>query len=228
MAGGQTGMGKSVYLAAFIVTAVIFALVFSFVRASEESQIDRLYSETTQLYEELQANKILNNYLSGENALLSDSNVCLIYERQISRQLNKIYDLFGQLERLDTGTFAVSKESVRRQYLLTSMSLWIDLQNTQRSCDLKIKPVLYFFPSTQDCVLCTAMQNQLEVLKQDCPQVRVFAFPSESTDFEFVSLLKQQYSVSTVPALVVENRVFGEIENLSELENILDCHPTAE
>lgn len=216
-------MRKHVYLIAFAITAVIFVLVFSLARSNEETQIRQLYTDTVQLNEELQANKIIASYLNPLDQNAVDSNVCLIYERQISRQLNRIYDLFNQLEKLDAYTFAVSKDSVKRAYLLTSLSLWIDLKNTSRFCSFNIKPVLYFFPKTQDCVLCSAMQNQLEELKARCPSVRVFAFPSESQEFEFVSLLKKEYHVSAVPALVIKNRVFTDIQDTRVLEQLLEC-----
>lgn len=215
-------MGKSIYLIAFLITAAIFVLAFSFIRSSEEQQIQQIYLETTQLYEELQANKILMQY--SQQAGSSDGNVCIVYEKQISRQLNKIYELFNKMEQLEHSTFAVSKQSVRRQYLLTSMSLWLDLQAANENCSFSIRPVLYFFPNDSDCVLCSAMQNQLEVLKQSCPEARVFAFPSDSNDFEFVSLLKNQYDVNASPALVVKDQVFTDMQETEYLEGLLGCH----
>jgi hypothetical protein len=211
-------MGKAIFLIAAIITTLIFLLVFSFVQYDESSKYDALSKQIMALYEEQQANKILQNYLGK-----ADENSCIIYERQISRQLNRIYGLFSELEKLKTSTFATSSDEIKRQYLLASMSLWIDLKNASETCALTLKPVLYFFPDRQDCIECDAMINLLETVKSQCPNVRVFAFPSESQDFEFVELLKKDYNVSSAPAIVIGNNATNKILPVETIKSWLDC-----
>lgn len=212
-------MGKSVYLIAAIITTVIFLAVFSFVKFDESSKFESLSKDIMTLYEEQQANKILQNYLGK-----SDENSCLIYERQISRQLTRIYSLFSELETLKNTTFATSTENVRRQYLLASMSLWIDLNKASENCKLQIKPILYFFPDKKDCVECNAMIEQLEIIKSQCPNVRVFAFPSESKDFEFVELLKKDYNVTQAPAMVAGTHTVFSVLPTETIKQWIDCN----
>lgn len=217
-------MGKSVYLIAAVITTLVFVVVFLLVAMDESARIESLSDEITALYEEQQASKILQSYLENPNA---DS--CAVFEAQISRQLNSIYALFSELERLENTTFAVSKEKVKRQYLLASMSLWVDLLNAKQKCSIGIKPVLFFFPegwhSAQpaSCVECDAMVEQLEAIKARCPETRVFAFPFESKDFEFVDLLKKQYAVSNAPALAVNDHVVYSIVPAEQILEWLEC-----
>jgi hypothetical protein len=211
-------MGKSVFLVAAVITTAIFISVFFFVRMQESAMLDSTSKEIMSLFEEQQANKILQNYLGQ-----MDENSCIIFERQISRQLNRIYALFYQLEKIKEKTFATSSDLVKRQYLLASMSLWIDLENASKTCKLNILPILYFFLDQKDCILCDAMVAQLEALKADCPNARVFAFPSESEDFEFVELLKKDYNVSSAPAIVAGSNVAYEILPNETIKGWIGC-----
>ncbi|MBI5553785.1 MAG: hypothetical protein HY917_03520 [Candidatus Diapherotrites archaeon] len=203
---------------AALVTVVIFAIVFSVVNLQESSMRNQLSQDITALYEDQQANKILQAYLGT-----LDPDTCVIFEKQISRQLNRIYDLFFRLESLQEKTFVTSSDPVKRQYLLASMSLWIDLQNASKYCSMNIKPVLYFFPNQKECALCDAMVTQFESLKKECPSVRIFAFPAQSDEFEFSELLKKQYGVSSAPAMVVKNRVLYEIVPMEQLKSLAGC-----
>lgn len=211
-------MGKSIYLIAALVTAVVFLLVFSFVRFDENSKIAELSLQIQNLYEEQQATKILSSYLDK-----TDSNSCAIYEKQISKQLNRIYVLFSQLEKINDTTFTVSKAQVKRQYLIASMSLWIDLRDALKFCKMEIKPVLFFLPDGENCVECDAMISQLEELKRQCEHVRVFAFPAKSEDFEFVSLLEKDYNVAKFPAIVANNKTYYDIVDIAILKKEIDC-----
>jgi len=211
-------MGKSVYLIAAVITTIVFIVIFMFVKIDESARVNRLSEEIMSLYEEQQSNKILQAYLDN-----ADENSCIIFERQISRQLGRIYGLFSELEKIKDATFATSQDSVKRQYLLASMSLWIDLKNASKTCKLNIKPVLYFFPDSADCVECDAMMGQLEILKSECPQTRVFAFPIESKDFEFVELLKKDYNVSSAPAIVVNDNVVYSVVPTERIKGWLGC-----
>lgn len=214
-------MGKSVYLIAAIITAMIFVAIFAYVKFDESAKVGELSNDIMALYEEQQSNKILQAYLNS-----ADANSCIVFERQISRQLGRIYTLFSKLEQLKDTTFATSSESVKRQYLLASMSLWIDLKNAGKTCSFNIKPILYFFPDKADCIECDAMMGQLETLKSQCPEVRVFAFPAESKDFEFVSLLEQDYNVSSAPAMVIKNHVIYSLASTDSIKEWLDCNKT--
>lgn len=217
-------MGKSVYLTAAAITIAVFVSVFLFIKLDEETKFDSLSDEILALYEEQQMNKVFEAYLEG-----GDAQTCAIYERQIARQLSKVYGLFSRLEQLEEITFATSSERVKRQYLLTSMSLWIDLKKASEKCDVGIKPVLFFFPEMWkkeipgSCIECDAMVEQLEVMKSGCSDIRVFAFPFETDEFEPVEFLKHDYGVSKAPAVVVKGNVFYSMVSTQELENLLGC-----
>lgn len=217
-------MGKSVYLTAAAITVVIFFSVFLFVKLDEQARFDSLSEEILYLYEEQQANRIFEAYLED-----GDETACVVYREQISRQLSRVYELFSKLERLEEVTFATSSSPVKKQYLLTSMALWVDLRNAKEKCDIGLKPVLFFFPDTWlaeqpgSCVECDALVEQLEIVKEHCPNVRVFAFPFESDEFAPVELLKSDYGVSRAPALVVEGQVLYSMGPTEQLLQLLGC-----
>ena len=131
-------MGKSIYLIAAIITTMLFLLIFLFVKMDENGKINQLSGQIQELYEEQQANKILSRYFDK-----TDSNSCAIYEKQVSKQLNRIYTLFSQLEDIKDTTFTISDSGIKRQYLITSMSLWLDLRDALKYCNMNIKPVSY-------------------------------------------------------------------------------------
>ncbi len=217
-------MGKSVFLVAAVITTLVFLTVFLLVRMDEAAKMNELSDEIRALYEEQQASKILQAYMGA-----GDKNTCLVYERHIARQLDRIYALFYRLQTVESTTFVTPSQPLKRQYLLTSMALWIDLMDVSKTCELGIKPVLYFFPERwkqgqpQSCVECDAMVEQLEIVKSQCPSVRVFAFPAESTDFEFVALLKEEYNVSRAPAIVVDGNVAYSIIPTKAIKEWLGC-----
>ncbi len=221
-------MGKSVFIIAAIITIFVFASVFFLVKLDESAKFGNISAKLTALYEEQQANKILESYLED-----GSEESCLVYEKQISRQLTKIYILFDELERAEDMSFATSSKDVRRLYLLTNMALWVDLKNASEKCDLGIKPVLYFFPKdwhtqyglpdASTCLECDAMVEQLEILKSQCPETRVFAFPAEDEQFEFVGLLKSEYNVSSAPAIVINGNVVYKVAPTELLKEWLDC-----
>jgi len=211
-------MGKNIYLIAAVITTLVFVIIFFMVKMDENSKINELSGQIQELYEEQQANKILSRYFDK-----TDSNSCAIYEKQVSKQLTRIYTLFSQLEKIKDTTFTISDNGIKRQYLITSMSLWLDLRDSAKYCNLNIKPLLLFLPDEKNCVKCDAMIEQLEVLKQDCENVRVFAFPSKSEEFEFVTLLEKDYNVSSFPAIVANNNVYYEIVDNEKIKKDINC-----
>jgi len=211
-------MGKSVYLIAALVTTTIFLLVFVIIRVEEESRISSLSRQIQELYEEQQVSKILSTYFNEKG-----QTDCEVFEKQISRQLNRIYDLFSQLERIKHTTFTISEEQAKRQYLIASMTLWLDLRNASQHCRMNIQPLLFFLSDAPNCVTCIAMIEQLEQLKKACPNARVFAFPAESKEFEFVALLERDFNVTSFPAIVANDKTFYEIIDIAVLKKEIAC-----
>ncbi len=210
-------MAKSVYLIAGLLTVVIFAGVFQLARGEDEKKINDIYARLLDQQERM---------LYVTASLADDRASCDELRPLVQDQLEQVFERFSDIEkfeayglRLETPEYALLK----RQYLVAIMSLYLTLENTPSDCDFGIEPVLYFWPDESDCPTCATMVYQLEDIKRACPNVRVFAFPSNPANFEPVQILQEKFGVTKSPALVLGTDVITDIRDTGELRARLNC-----
>jgi hypothetical protein len=210
-------MSKSIYLIAFLLTLMVFAGVFLLARDEDSKKIETIYDHLL----DQQQTMIYINAVDNTAAGSCDRLIPLVRD-----QLNQVYTSYSDIEKFDMyGLRLESREydRLKRQYLIASMNLYQTLQKYQNICDFNISPVLYFWPDNADCPTCATFVYQLEEIKKDCPNVRVFAFPSNPANFEPVTLLQDRYRITASPVLVMGKTVVSDIRDTAELKKILEC-----
>ena len=144
----------------------------------------------------------------------------------IQSQVGDAYDRFKDIEKFEMYGLRLDSpeyQRLKRQYLVSIMNLYLALERTSATCPMGITPVLYFWPDNSDCPTCATFVYQLEEIKKDCPDVRVFAFPSNPANFEPVDALQKKFNVKASPALVIGKSVIETVTDTSELRRLAQC-----
>ena len=83
-------------------------------------------------------------------------------------------------------------------------------------------PVLYFYPDKQDCVQCRAQAEVLDKLRDDCRNIRIFAFPTD-LNISIVDAFKSRYEINQTPSVVVAEKTFAGITSREQILKLLPC-----
>lgn len=210
----------SVYVKALVITLVLFAGNFFFVKYLDDSRAQDLQTRVSELEDEMQSSRTLLLYTQTYN---QSSEICPALEETTRAQVNKLYDLFNQLQQTESSSVLSDTSSVKRRFILANSELWLYLQQLNAVCkNAGVKPILYFYPDKRDCVECRAQAQILNQVRDECKNVRIFAFPTD-LDMGVVNAIKNRYAVNTTPSIVLNEKTYEGITSKEIILARLSC-----
>ncbi|MCX6768039.1 MAG: hypothetical protein NTY90_04925 [Candidatus Micrarchaeota archaeon] len=212
----------SVYVKALFLTLLFFAANFFLIKYLDDTRADSVSSQLATIDEEMQSSRILLFYIQTANAT---RDACPALEAKTMEQLNNIYGLARQLEEVRHTSILSSTEQIKRKYILTNSELWLYVTQLQKYCSdapAGITPILYFYPDKRDCVECRAQAEVLDKVRDQCVNVRIFAFP---TDLEIGVLptLMKKYGIEKTPSLVINEKKIEGIVTEEIIRSLVPC-----
>ncbi|HIH20580.1 TPA: hypothetical protein HA244_04905 [Candidatus Micrarchaeota archaeon] len=214
----------SVYVKALVITLVLFAGNYFFVKYLDDSRAQQLDSSLSELQDELQSSRLLLLY---SQVFKSPKETCPALEFVITSQVSKLYALSSELQGIESSNLLASTAPLKKKFILENAGLWIYLQQFKSVCGkTSITPILYFYPDNQDCVECRAQAQVLNSIRDECKNVRIFAFPS-NVDLGIVNVIKARYSVTANPSIVVNETTFSGLISKDGILGLLDCARSA-
>ncbi len=215
----------SVYVKALFLTALFFLANFFLVKYLDDSRASAVDSQLAAIDEEMQSSRVLLLFMQTAQTANSTQDACPALEAKTLEQLNKIYDLAQKLEQVrQTSTFS-DTEHIKRKYILTNSELWIYATQLGRYCPssaANMTPILYFYPDKRDCIECKAQADVLNRVRDECVNVRVFAFPTDLQIGVLPTLVKK-YGVERAPSLVIGEATFGGVVSEEKIRSLVPC-----
>ncbi len=205
------------YLVAFLITAFLFAMAFFLSNFFNNNKIEEIRSIQDSISVDILSSETQYNLLSE----LSCSNVD---DSLLSQELN---ELAAKIEYGEQNSIGSKEEllSLRKYYSLLQIKDFLLMKKTQEKCNLKVTSIIYFYSDKVDCVDCETQGYILTDIRQNYPNVRVYAF-DYNLDLSALSALKSIYKVNEperLPALIMNEKVYY---GLQEFEDIQKIAPT--
>ncbi|MBS3070093.1 hypothetical protein J4220_01145 [Candidatus Micrarchaeota archaeon] len=210
----------SVYVKALVITLVLFAGNYFFVKYLDDSRAQDLQTRVSDLEEEMQSARTLLLYTQTYNR---STEICPALEETTRAQINKLYDLFSQLQQTESSAVLADTARTKRRFILANSELWLYLRQLESVCGSSgITPILYFYPDQRDCVECRAQAQILNSVRDACSNVRVFAFPTD-LDLGVVNAIKSRYSITTTPSIVINEKTLAGITSRDAILSEVAC-----
>jgi len=195
----------SVYVKAFLITALLFIGNFFFVKYLDDSRGAQLRAEMSDIEEQVQSSSTLLLYSQTFN---NSAELCPILRQETEKQVGRLYRLFGELQTASEANVFTDTATIKSRFVLTNVQLWLYLQQLDKACGgTDVVSVLYFYPEKRDCLECRAQAQVLNDVTARCAKVRVFALPTDA-DMPVLKAIIAKYGIAREPSLVINDRRF--------------------
>lgn len=202
------------YVAAFFITAFLFATAFYLSNYFNDKKIQEIRSiETT----------IAIDILSSETQfnLLSELSCANVDDSILSKELNDLAAKIEFSENQDLGSVA-ERLSLKKYYSLLQIKDYLLMKKAEEQCNFKATSIIYFYSNKEDCADCEKQGYILTDIRQNYPNVRVYAF-DYNLDLSALKALISIYKVTEpekLPALVVNGKVYYGLQKFEDIQAI--------
>ena len=163
--------------------------------------------------------KIAIDILSSETqfSLLESSSCKFVGSSTLSGELSSLEEKLAITEK-DRGADDSEVQSVKRYYSLLQIKDYLLMKKIAEKCKTAPVSIVYFYSNTGDCEDCEKEGYVLTKIRQEYPEVRVYAF-----DYNLdLSALKTLISINKVennlPALIINDDVYYGFQDVADLE----------
>ena len=198
------------YILSFIITCAIFATVLYTSNYFSERRLAEV--KTIQ-------DKIAIDILSSETqfALLESSSCKFVGSSTLSSELSSLEEKLNITEK-DRGANDAEIQSIKRYYSLLQIKDYLLMKKIAEKCKTAPVSIVYFYSNTGDCPDCEKEGYVLTRIREEYPEVRVYAF-----DYNLdLSALKTLISINKIenklPALMINENVYYGFQDVENLE----------
>ncbi len=202
------------YVIAFLITLFLFLTAFYLSNFFNNKKIEELRNIE---------NTIAVDILSSETQfdLLEELSCGNVNDTILSQELN---ELASKIEFSERENIASDEEikSLKKYYSLLQIKDYLLMKKAEDKCDLQVTSIIYFY-SNQDCDDCTKQGYILTDIRQNYPNVRVYAF-DYNLDLSALKALITIYKVvesDSLPALVINGEVSYGLQKFEDIQAIV-------
>jgi hypothetical protein len=176
-------------------------------------KIDDLRSVQDKIYVDLMASEV-------QFSLLQESSCKDVSTTVLSSELNSLADKISYSES-NIGTANDDVISLKKYYSVLEIKDYLLMKKITEQCGNKPIFVLYFYKN-DNCADCTKQGFVLTSMREKYPNLRVYSF-DETLNLPVIKTLTSVYKVkdSTLPALVINGRVYPGFQSVESIEKIL-------
>ncbi|MEM7815704.1 MAG: hypothetical protein QXN71_01140 [Candidatus Aenigmatarchaeota archaeon] len=192
---------------------IMFVLVFGagFVIGYFSERTGMVYtkSEIDRLRNEVENMQLQEMFIAGEKV-----DCKLMYSTMGSLSYN-LYDMVNQLK--STSPNNPQFYELKREADFLSLKAWMVAKSIRERCTSEIFPILYIYSG--NCPECDDQDSILQDMKSRYQGVMVYAIDFY-LDEPAIRLVKDAYEVKSVPAMIINHRLYGKMSE-NEIENII-------
>ncbi len=166
--------------------------------------------------------KIAIDILSSETqfSLLAESSCADVNNLVLSEELNSLSEKLSFTEN-NLGTENIEVVKLKRYYSLLQIKDYLLMKKVREKCGLKPLVILYFYSNTGDCDECQKMGYVLTFLRNEYPELRVYAF-DYNLDLSALNTLKSILKIQNrLPAIIINGAPYYGFKDIEEFEKIM-------
>lgn len=112
----------------------------------------------------------------------------------------------------------------KKQYSLLEVRDYLLNKRISEHCNYPLNTIFYFYGTKVDCPDCVKEGYVLDAVRQEYPEVRIYAF-DHSLDLATLKALKQIYNIGDgLPALVVDGQTYNNFVSLEQISKIISAN----
>jgi len=209
------------YLKVGFLTILVFSLGVSLGLIIDNERVDWLRSEARQQEVMYQGLQLQYMYISE---LETSEDICPVLEATLE---DSIADLGHTLDTLETSQQDTQVNNdeyqlIKHRYIIDNLRYWMFVNKMKTVCKKDLVTILYFY-SQDNCPICPDLGVVLTYYKKIFDD-RLLIFPINvdlENDEPMISILRKQYSIETVPTLIIEDEKHEGLLSKEELKKEL-------
>jgi len=210
------------YLLAASITIAILAVVFAVISFLDDSRVSILNRDIDTLNTQSESSRILFFY----NQVFSPTEnkaFCEVTNKSATLRSNEGDLFFSKLAEYEQANLLSNYETLKKKYILNRVELWLYTTLQVKTCDTNFVPVLFFYSTKPPCPECLVQGEILEEIRNQCPNVKVFALATDE-GVDLVSLIQAQFNVAATPSVVINNKdVFSSLTPKEKILQKISC-----
>jgi hypothetical protein len=198
------------YILVFAITLAIFGTTLFISTAANNKRIAEIQSL---------ADKIAVDILSSETQfnLLAESSCEDDNAATLSEDLNALASRLSYAEE-KLGTDTAEVIALKRYYSLLEIKDYLLIKKIGEKCKKKPLSILYFYTNTGECEDCEKMGYVLSELREEYPELRVYAF-DYNLDLPAIRTLRQVLKLKNeLPAIVINEKTYYGFQSIEDIE----------
>ncbi len=199
------------YILAFAITAVILFTAIILSNYFRQKKFQEIRSIQDQISIDILSSEV-------QTSLLEQFSCRNVANNALSRELGTLGDKLSYTEE-NRGVDDPEVIALKRYYSLLQIKDYILMNRIREKCGTRNEFIIYFYG--QDCEECQKQGYVLTKLREDYPELRVYAF-----DYNLdVSAIKTLVSVTkieeTLPALYIKDEIYYGYRSIEDIEKII-------
>lgn len=197
----------SIYVLAFIITVIIFALGFWFGTLYDNTISEKIEVKISELSFQLLSIQLF--YLTGESA-----DYCDFYKSELEKIDGTTAQLGYELTFLEESKGYTNPELKDKYFLLETTSLEVN-RKINEICGGKNIELIYFYSNEKCGEDCIVQGRELLKLKEN-KNVKIYSFDC-TIDSPIANSLCKKYNVKTYPTIVTDENILIGLHKYTEL-----------
>jgi hypothetical protein len=198
------------YILSFLITCAIFATVLYASNYFSEKRLSEVRSIQ---------DKIAIDILSSETqfSLLESSSCKFVSTTSLSSELSSLEEKLTITEK-DRGADDTAIQSIKRYYSLLQIKDYLLMKKIAEKCKTSPLSIVYFYSNTGNCPDCEKEGYVLTKIRQDYPEVRVYAFDYNLDLSALQTLISINKIEAKLPALLIGDDLYYNFQSVEDLE----------
>lgn len=211
-------INKRRHLTALFFTMAIFIiglLLGLLITGSRVSYISNINQQQKLEYDSLNL-----QYLYISSLLKKES--CSAAIKALEENINKLEEARIKLEGYLSENEYEEFNILKRDYILSEIRYWLLAKQTKEICLQNNVLILFFYTTKENCLYCSIQGEILTSLKDKFKEkVLIFSLDAEFEKEPMINSLKQTYGITSLPTLVIEDKVYSNLIEEKQLQKII-------
>lgn len=202
---------KSRFLAAFLLTAIVFLLIIITNNYFNEARMNKLNS----IYNDIRIDA-LNAEVQYE---IISENPCMALD--FDPISNELFDLGGKLTEMETSLGKKNNQvlDLKKYYSILEIRQYLFVKKASEQCNKTAVPILFFYSNEEDCGTCENQGFVLGYVKKSMPNVQIYSF-DVNLDSIAVKTLITRHNITNTPSLVIYDKTYDGFNDADKILNI--------
>lgn len=214
-------VSKKRHIFAASLAIIIFLIGLSLGSVINKTRVSFL--ETSSKEEKLDLESLQVQYLFLTSVLENEKN-CLAATKTLDEGIYTLGMLSDKLDKYTKDQAIIDEKEfipLKREYTLAQLRYWIFAEKIKSVCDYDTVTILYFY-SNLGCEKCrtqSVILSHLKAIFKD--KLLNFAFDYDLINEPMISIIRESYSITTTPTLIINGKKYERFHTEEELVRLI-------